>query len=317
MKRKRRKKVLSSATKASLRKSKNKRRYTKKYLLMRNQVLLRDRYQCQMCNATGVKLECHHVVKWSASSGVRQNKRNLISLCKACHQSIRNKEERYVSIFRARIARNTERARREKMTLDELLAKKREQEALTGDEIAYKYKDPAEVVKYKKEEDYLRVTWRGMKRRVTNEKSKNYARYGGRGITIYPLWLTSFKEFKKYIMENLGERPEGHSIDRINNDGNYEPGNIRWADAAVQKQNNSHTKMDEATVEAIFVLFHKFKKKQTQIMRAFNMNNPTAVRNICKCLAWNNVTVKYKSIIGDALSLMNMKQWEADHGSKK
>lgn len=283
---------------------------------MRNQVLLRDRYQCQMCNATGVKLECHHVVRWAVSSNVRQNKRNLISLCKSCHQSIRNKEERYASIFRARIARNTERARREKLTLEDLLAKKKEQEALTGDEIAYVYKDESEVVKYKKMEDYLRVTWRGMKRRVLDTKCKSYPRYGGRGIKIYQPWITSFKEFQKYVKNNLGDRPEGYSIDRIDNDGNYEPGNIRWADAAVQKQNNSQTKMDESMVEAIFILFHKYKKKQVQIMRGFDINNPTAVRNICKCLAWNNITAKYKTLLKDEAAIKNMENWESAHKTK-
>ena len=317
-KRRRPKKVLSSSTKSSLRKSKrkNKRSYSKKYLLMRNQVLLRDRYQCQMCNATGVKLECHHVIRWAKSSVVRQNKRNLISLCKKCHQSIRNKEDRYISIFRSRIARNTERAKKEKLTLEELMAKRREQEALTGDEIAYVYKDDAEIVKTKKTEEYLRVIWRGMKRRVLNEKSKSYHRYGGRGISIFQEWQDSFKKFKKYILENLGDRPEGHSLDRIDNDGNYEPGNIRWADAAVQKQNNSQTKLDEAMVEAIFILHHKFKIKQVDIMRSFNMNNPTAVRNICRGLAWNNITVKYKSIISTDLSKENMEKWEQSHKLK-
>lgn len=312
----RKKRGLRTSVKLSIKKSKNKRKYTKKYLLMRNQVLLRDRYECQMCGKTGVKLECHHVVRWAKSVSVRQNKRNLISLCKPCHHSIRNKEERYVPIFRARIARNTSRARREKLTLDELIKRKKEQEALTGDDISYKPKDPNDVVYKKKQEDYLRVTWRAMKGRVLNKDSKNYPRYGGRGIKICDEWLKSFKTFKKYILENLGDRPEGCSIDRINNDGNYEPGNVRWADAAVQKQNNSQTKLDDVTVEVIFILFHKFKKKQVQIMRAFNMNNPTAIRNIVRCLAWNNVTTKYKSIIKDPVALQHMNDWEETHKKK-
>jgi 5-methylcytosine-specific restriction endonuclease McrA len=307
--RKKRKKILKTSTKLSILKGKNKRRYTKKYLMMRNEVLLRDRYECQLCKAIGVKLECHHVVRWAKASAVRQNKRNLISLCKTCHNSIRNKEDRYVSIFRAKIAKNTERARKEKLTLEELIARKKQQEQLTGKDISYEYKDPSIVEEKKKVEDYLRVTWRSMKRRITNPKSSRYHRYGGRGITIFPEWLNSFQKFKTYIIENLGDRPDGYSLDRINNDGNYEPGNLRWATAEIQKQNNSQTKLDDVMAEVIFILFHKYKKKQTQIMRAFEMNNPTAVRNIVKGLAWNNITYKYKALVSDKVTLMHMEDW--------
>jgi len=316
--RRRVKKVLKSSTKASIKKNRNKRRYTKKYLLMRNQVMLRDRYECQMCKANGVKLECHHVIRWAKASSVRQNKRNLISLCKKCHASIKNKEDRYISVFRAKIARNTERARREKLTMEDIIAKKKLQQELTGDDICYVAPEAGDVVKSKKTEDYLRVTWRGIKRRTTNDKCKSYPRYGGRGIKMFPTWLESFKLFKKYILANLGDRPEGHSLDRIDNDKGYEPGNLRWATAEIQKQNNSQTRLDDTIAEVIFILFHKFKKKQIEIMRAFNMNNPTAVRNIVRGKAWVNITNKYKSIVKQEAVLLNIKDWEdknAKHNS--
>ena len=316
-KRKPRKKVLKTATKLNIKKNKNKRRYTKKYLLMRNQVLLRDRYECQLCKATGVKLECHHVVRWAKSSALRQNKRNLISLCKVCHNSIRNKEDRYISIFRAKISKNTERARKEKMTLEDLIKRKKEQEKLTGDDIAYVYKSDTDISLARKQEDYLRVTWRGMKRRTTNKVCKSFDRYGGRGITVCKEWLNSFQAFKKYITDNLGARPENCSLDRINNDGNYEPGNVRWATAEIQKQNNSQTKLDDALAEVIFILFHKYKKKQIDIMRSFGMNNPTAVRNIVKGLAWVNVTNTYKTIVKDALTLKHFSDWEVKNNANK
>ena len=263
-----------------------------------------------MCGASGVKLECHHVVKWSSSQVVRQNRRNLISLCKDCHRSIRNKEERYASIFRARIARNTEKFKREKLSYEELIKRKKEQESLTDGDISYKYTDDSEVAKKKKNEDYLRVTWRGMKRRVFNKLNNKYHRYGGRGITMHKDWVDSFQSFKKYVIKNLGERPPGHSIDRINNDGNYEPGNIRWANAEVQKQNNSQTKMDDVMVEVAFILFHKYKKTQRQIMLFFGFNNPTSIRNIVRGMAWNNITIKYKSLVKDETTLNNIKEWE-------
>jgi hypothetical protein len=65
--------------------------------------------------------------------------------------------------------------------------------------------------------------WSGILRRCTNENFKSYKYYGGRGITVCDRWLL-FENF----LEDMGIRPEGLQIDRINNDGNYEPGNCRW-----------------------------------------------------------------------------------------
>jgi hypothetical protein len=73
----------------------------------------------------------------------------------------------------------------------------------------------------------LYVTWNTMKGRCSNPKAKGYASYGGRGIRVCPEWQT-FAEFERYIMETLGPRPDGLTLDRIDNDGNYEPGNVRW-----------------------------------------------------------------------------------------
>ena len=80
-------------------------------------------------------------------------------------------------------------------------------------------------------------TWSDMKQRCTNPKHNSYSRYGGRGITVCDEWLNSFQTFYDYVskLEHFGE--EGYSIDRIDNNGNYEPGNIRWATDAQQRHN--------------------------------------------------------------------------------
>lgn len=75
-------------------------------------------------------------------------------------------------------------------------------------------------------------TWRGMKRRCLNKQDKNYKWYGEKGVTICKKWQT-FEGF----LEDMGERPEGTTLDRINPFGNYEPSNCRWADNATQKAN--------------------------------------------------------------------------------
>lgn len=83
----------------------------------------------------------------------------------------------------------------------------------------------------------LYKTWSSMIRRCTNSQDKSYSNYGGRGISVYPDWLNGPTMFISWIEDNLGARPNGMSLDRINNDGDYEPGNIRWATAMQQRHN--------------------------------------------------------------------------------
>jgi len=72
-----------------------------------------------------------------------------------------------------------------------------------------------------------------MKRRVLNITCKDYPRYGGRGITICARWQTSYEQF----LADMGPCPSGHSLDRIDVNGAYEPGNCRWADSTIQNSN--------------------------------------------------------------------------------
>lgn len=77
--------------------------------------------------------------------------------------------------------------------------------------------------------------WIGMVQRCTNKKEPHYKDYGGRGIKVCDKWLNSFENF----LADVGERPSlKHSLDRFpDNDGNYEPNNIRWATKKEQQEN--------------------------------------------------------------------------------
>jgi hypothetical protein len=83
----------------------------------------------------------------------------------------------------------------------------------------------------------LYPTWRNIVSRCENPADKAYPRYGGRGISILPEWR-DVAVFITWIEGNLGPRPEGMTLDRWpDNNGNYEPGNVRWADAKQQRAN--------------------------------------------------------------------------------
>jgi hypothetical protein len=77
--------------------------------------------------------------------------------------------------------------------------------------------------------------WAGMLTRCTNKNHHKYHRYGGRGINVCARWQESFENF----FSDMGICPAGHSLDRINNDGNYEPVNCRWATNKQQSWNSS------------------------------------------------------------------------------
>lgn len=84
-------------------------------------------------------------------------------------------------------------------------------------------------------------TWEGMVARTTNPHRPEWGYYGGRGITLCDRW----RSFENFLVD-MGERPAGLTLDRIDNNGNYEPGNCRWATWS-QQQLNKRTSRKQLT----------------------------------------------------------------------
>lgn len=84
-------------------------------------------------------------------------------------------------------------------------------------------------------------SWRAMLRRCRDSSRWSFPRYGGRGITVCERWQT-FEHF----LADLGPRPAGTTLDRIDNDGHYEPGNVRWATQAEQNANRDPARIRAA-----------------------------------------------------------------------
>lgn len=96
--------------------------------------------------------------------------------------------------------------------------------------------------------NYIYRLWANIKTRCYNKNNHKYKSYGARGIAMHEPWINNYLLFKSYIVSELGDRPKGYSLDRINNDGNYEPGNIRWADDLTQNHNARPKKLNKEDV---------------------------------------------------------------------
>lgn len=85
--------------------------------------------------------------------------------------------------------------------------------------------------------------WHGMRKRCNCPKHKSYAYYGGRGIRVVKRW-----EHFRFFLKDMGPRPSGKTLDRINVNGNYSPRNCKWADWNEQMRNRRKISVDNLAV---------------------------------------------------------------------
>lgn len=111
-------------------------------------------------------------------------------------------------------------------------------------------------------------SWNGLKDRCLNIHNKNYASYGGRGVSVCDRWLASFDNF----LADMGPTPKGMSLDRFPDmNGNYEPSNCRWAKARDQQNNRRNTVMLE---------YKGLRKSLSEWADDFGMNLDTLYKRI-------------------------------------
>jgi hypothetical protein len=125
--------------------------------------------------------------------------------------------------------------------------------------------------------------WVGMKSRCLNPKREDFEHWGGRGVQVHPEWIPDFMAF----YEHVGPRPSPkHSLDRIDNAGHYEPGNVRWATVLEQHRNMRNTKLTLS--DARFIKHWRRRgHSQSSVAKAFGISRELVSR-IDRGLVWKD-----------------------------
>jgi hypothetical protein len=120
--------------------------------------------------------------------------------------------------------------------------------------------------------------WGAMKTRCYNKNQPAYKQYGARGVHVCKRWKKSFENF----YNDMGPCPQGHSIDRIDNNGNYEPSNCRWATRSQQNNNTNSNRI---------IIINNVKFTAAEAAVKFNINYFTLIYRMNK--GWTTEQVVY------------------------
>jgi hypothetical protein len=132
--------------------------------------------------------------------------------------------------------------------------------------------------------------WAGMKDRCVNPRSKAFADYGGRGIKVCERWKNSFQAFA----DDMGIRPEKHSLDRIDNDGDYTPENCRWSDRKTQQRNQRR---------AVYVMIEGARYRAIELAEKAGLKTDTVVERAAQGLSMAEVIDPNKRVSTVGLAL--------------
>jgi hypothetical protein len=136
--------------------------------------------------------------------------------------------------------------------------------------------------KWKNRNTKLHGVWFNMINRCYNKDNPSYKNYGGRGIRVCKEWKNSFDKYFDWIIENLGQKPsDGHTLDRIDNNGSYKPGNVRWATWEIQAKNKRGKKLDIKKANKI----RKSRLSKYELAKKYNVS-PETIRRIINNEMW-------------------------------
>lgn len=137
---------------------------------------------------------------------------------------------------------------------------------------------------FRKTNDY--TIWKNIKARCYNVNSQEYKNYGNRGIKLHNEWINDAGSFINYIRLLPDYGKKDYSLDRINNDGDYVPDNLRWATNEEQSQNTRFNTVNVDIVKTIRELYGKMDVKE--ISKRLNITTQR-VHEIGKVRTWRNV----------------------------
>lgn len=120
------------------------------------------------------------------------------------------------------------------------------------------------------------ISWRTMKNRCLNKNYHDYCRYGGKGITIDPKWM----DFKNFLNDMGLKSSPNLTLERINNDGNYEPGNCKWATKIEQSRNRKSTILNQEKADRIRELWKTTNYSHKEISKIFDISRSHVTRII-------------------------------------